>query len=774
MAQIQKRVITIALRGVTVLPQMSVYLDMNRSMSISAATMAQKNNEEVFLVTQKDPYVENPEQKQLERYGVIAYVKQIVKVPNNIVRVLVTGVEAAELIETAQYVPHLVSEVRTLEKKEAAEDKREAMYRILRDEASRYIQARTNVSRELKMLMETERRYERFSCQLACNLPMDQAARQQYLPFAEDDESRYDYLVHWLVKETDVETYRKEYQEKVRHNLEKHQKEYILREQMKVIQDELGDSASSEAERYEKALEELKAPEEVKEQIGREIRRLRRMSYGGPEVGVIQNYVETLLAMPWETCTEESLSIPQARKILEEDHYGLEKVKEQVLEFLAVRKLRGDTAGQVLCLVGPPGTGKTSIARSVAKALNRKYVRISLGGVRDEAEIRGHRRTYIGAMPGRIAAGIKRAGVKNPLMLLDEIDKVGSDSYKGDTASALLEVLDREQNKNFNDHYLEIGLDLSDVLFMATANTLQTIPKPLLDRMEIVEIGSYTETEKLQIAQKYLLPKQKERCGLPEGVLRVDRAALEMIVRNYTREAGVRNLERQIETVCRKAAMEYVEHEKPIIRITTRNLERYLGKKKVRVQEANKSGDIGIVRGLAWTSVGGDTLQIEVNTIPGKGNLVLTGQMGDVMKESAQIALSYVRSIAPDYGVSQEFFEKNDIHLHIPEGAVPKDGPSAGITMSTAILSAVTKKPVRPDVAMTGEVTLRGRVLAIGGLKEKLLAAAAAGIVKVLVPKSNEEDIRELPAEVTEKLELVFAETMETVLAHALEDDRNE
>lgn len=769
MAQIQKRLITIALRGVTVLPQMSVYLDMSRSMSISAATMAQKNNEEVFLVTQRDPYVENPVQEQLENYGVIAYVKQIIKTPNNLVRVLVSGVEAAELIETAEYVPHLVAEVRTLEHREAEEEKQEAMYRILRDEAARYVQARSNASKELKLLLETEHRYERFSQQLACNLPMNQTARQQYLECSEDDEMRYEYLVHWLTRETDVETYRRQYQDKVRHNLDQHQKEYILREQMKVIQEELGDSASSEADRYEKSLSELEASEEVKEQLAKEIKKLRRMNYGGPEVGVCQNYIEALLAMPWEKRTEESISIPDARRILDEDHYGLEKVKEQVLEFLAVRRLRGDTAGQVLCLVGPPGTGKTSIARSVAKALNRNYVRISLGGVRDEAEIRGHRRTYIGAMPGRIAAGIRRAGVKNPLMLLDEIDKVGSDSYKGDTASALLEVLDREQNKSFHDHYLEIGLDLSEVLFMATANTLQTIPRPLLDRMEVVEIGSYTENEKYHIAQRYLLPKQKERCGIPDGTLRVDRSAIEMIIRNYTREAGVRNLERQLEAICRKAAMEYLEHEKPLIRITTRNLERYLGRKKVHYQEANRTGDVGIVRGLAWTSVGGDTLQIEVNTVPGKGKLVLTGQMGDVMKESAQIALSYVRSVASEYGVPLEFFETHDIHLHIPEGAVPKDGPSAGITMTTAILSAVTQKAVRPDVAMTGEVTLRGRVLAIGGLKEKLLAAKSAGIKRVLVPGSNEEDIRELPKEVTENLEIIFVEQMKQVLEYAWE-----
>ncbi len=751
------------------LPQMSVYLDMNRSMSISAATAAQKNNEEVFLVAQKDPAVENPDQSQLERFGVLAYVKQIVKTPNDIVRVLVTGIEAAELIETAEYVPHLVAEIRTLEVKEEEQARQDAMQRILRDEVSRYIQVRKNISRELRVLMETETEYEAFSRQLACGLPLDQLSRQRYLAVSEDDERRYEFLIEWLDHETDVETFRKEYQEKVRHNLDQHQKEYILREQMKVIQDELGDSAETEADAYERQLSELVVPDEVKTQIEKEIRRLRRMNYGGPELGVSQNYIETLLSMPWEARTQETLSIADARQVLDEDHYGLEKVKEQVLEFLAVRKMTQNESGQVLCLVGPPGTGKTSIAQSVARALNRKYVRISLGGVRDEAEIRGHRRTYIGAMPGRIAAGIKRAGVKNPLMLLDEIDKVSGDTLKGDLSSALLEVLDREQNHTFHDNYLEVGLDLSEVLFLATANTLQTIPRPLLDRMEVIEIGSYTEKEKLQIAQRYLLPRQKERCGLPEGLLRVDRSALEQIIRFYTREAGVRGLERRLETICRKAAMEYLEQQKSTIRVTVRNLERYLGRKKYRLQEANQAGDVGIVRGLAWTSVGGDTLQIEVNTAPGKGALVLTGQMGDVMKESAQIALSYVKSVAGAYGVTPEFFEKYDIHLHIPEGAVPKDGPSAGITMATAILSAVSGRPVRPDLAMTGEVTLRGRVLPIGGLKEKLLAAKAAGICQVLVPDQNREDVAELPEEVTEHLEITFVEQMPQVLEQAWE-----
>ncbi len=748
---------------------MSVYLDMNRSRSISAATAAQKNNEEVFLVAQKDPAVENPDQSQLERFGVLAYVKQIVKTPNDIVRVLVTGIEAAELIETAEYVPHLVAEIRTLEVKEEEQARQDAMQRILRDEVSRYIQVRKNISRELRVLMETETEYEAFSRQLACGLPLDQLSRQRYLAVSEDDERRYEFLIEWLDHETDVETFRKEYQEKVRHNLDQHQKEYILREQMKVIQDELGDSAETEADAYERQLSELVVPDEVKTQIEKEIRRLRRMNYGGPELGVSQNYIETLLSMPWEARTQETLSIADARQVLDEDHYGLEKVKEQVLEFLAVRKMTQNESGQVLCLVGPPGTGKTSIAQSVARALNRKYVRISLGGVRDEAEIRGHRRTYIGAMPGRIAAGIKRAGVKNPLMLLDEIDKVSGDTLKGDLSSALLEVLDREQNHTFHDNYLEVGLDLSEVLFLATANTLQTIPRPLLDRMEVIEIGSYTEKEKLQIAQRYLLPRQKERCGLPEGLLRVDRSALEQIIRFYTREAGVRGLERRLETICRKAAMEYLEQQKSTIRVTVRNLERYLGRKKYRLQEANQAGDVGIVRGLAWTSVGGDTLQIEVNTAPGKGALVLTGQMGDVMKESAQIALSYVKSVAGAYGVTPEFFEKYDIHLHIPEGAVPKDGPSAGITMATAILSAVSGRPVRPDLAMTGEVTLRGRVLPIGGLKEKLLAAKAAGICQVLVPDQNREDVAELPEEVTEHLEITFVEQMPQVLEQAWE-----
>ena len=567
-----------------------------------------------------------------------------------------------------------------------------------------------------------------------------------------------------------MEVYRikKDFQEKVKADIDKNQKEYILREQMKIIRQELGEDTSlSDADDYQEKAEKLEAEKEVKEKLLKEVGRFRTMPTGSQEANVLRTYIETLLELPWKKMSKDNDDILHAQEVLNEDHYGLEKVKERILEYLAVRSLTKKGTSPIICLVGPPGTGKTSIARSVARALNKKYVRISLGGVRDEAEIRGHRKTYVGAMPGRLAEGLRQAGVSNPLMLLDEIDKVSSD-YKGDTSSALLEVLDGEQNVRFRDHYIEVPIDLSQVLFIATANTTQTIPGPLLDRMEVIEVNSYTENEKFHIAKDYLVGKQRERSGLTEEQIVFSDKSLEKIIHNYTREAGVRNLERRIGDVCRKAARGYLEDKKHSrIRITESNLEKYLGKEKITFEDANEEDEVGIVRGLAWTSAGGDTLQIEVNVMPGKGNLLMTGQLGDVMKESAQTALTYVRSICPEYGLADDYFEKHDLHIHIPEGAVPKDGPSAGITMATAMLSAVTGKKVLAKVAMTGEITLRGRVLPIGGLKEKILAAKMAHIKKVLVPEKNRPDIGELSKEITKGLEIVFVKNMESVVKEA-------
>lgn len=800
MSEIQKTLITIALRGITVLPRMRIYLDMNRPMSIAAATNAQKTGQDVFLVAQKDPSIENPGEEQLETYGVIAQVRQIIKGPGDGFRVLVTGLQSAKLESIEEYVPNLIANVTVFQEDDKEEDKLleenetlseeeqkeidekeqqkqledEAKTRVLKDVIEQYCRIQPKASRELGNLLLQQMDIGNLCALAACNLPMKQAARQAYLAAYSDEEMRYDFILAWLNNETLVERFRVEYQGRVKSALDKQQKDYILREQMRLIRKELGEGAESAADRYEKQLSELVAPDEVKKQIEKEIRRLRSNPMEGPESKVSQNYIETLLEMPWEKRTEEHVSIKAAKEELDKDHYGLEKVKEQVLEFLAVRQLQmkqpeSKKGGRILCLVGPPGTGKTSIARSIASALNRNYVRISLGGVHDEAEIRGHRRTYVAAMPGRIAQAIKKAGVINPLMLLDELDKMGSDQLHGDVSSAMLEVLDPEQNATFTDHYLEVPLDLSDVLFVATANSLQTIPQPLLDRMEVIEVSSYTQREKYQIAKRFLLPKQIKENALPEGLLDVEPYALEKIISGYTREAGVRGLERQLAILCRKAALTYLEKDEEHIVITAANLSDYLGRERYHKEEIAKKGEPGIVRGLAWTSVGGVTLEVEVNVTPGKGAMKLTGKLGDVMKESAQAALSCVQSVASEYGVDYEWFEKHDIHIHIPEGAVPKDGPSAGITMATAILSAVTNRPVRPDVAMTGEITLRGRVLAIGGLKEKLLAAKAAGVKLVFVPAENQADYDELTEEVTEGLDVRFVTHMREVVKEVFE-----
>lgn len=757
----------IALRGLTVLPGMTVSFDVSRPKSIAAVEKAMVTDQKVCLVSQKNPEDKDPGIEELYHIGTVVHIKQLVKMPGGIVRVMVEGLERAELLAMDSEDPILIGEIMATPKPVLDVDviTAEAMLRVLRDQLEAYGRQHPKAAKEILPNLMVLSDLETLMHQIASELPWDYSVRQQYLD-ALDSAGRYEVLIRNLVNEVEIAKIRREFQEKVKESIDKNQKDYILREQMKIIREELGEDPVSDADEYEKQLKNLKADREVKEKLQKEIDRFKGMPGGSQEANVLRTYIETLLELPWNKVSRDNNDLKHAEEILEEDHYGLEKVKERVLEYLAVRTLTRKGTGPILCLVGPPGTGKTSIARSVARALNKKYVRISLGGVRDEAEIRGHRKTYVGAMPGRLVDGLRQAGVSNPLMLLDEIDKVSSD-YKGDTSSALLEVLDGEQNVKFRDHYVEVPINLSNVLFIATANTTQTIPGPLLDRMEVIEVNSYTENEKYHIAKNYLTGKQMERSGLTEGQLTISDGALKKIIHNYTREAGVRNLERRIGDVCRKAAREYLEDNQKRIRVTESNLEKYLGKEKVTFEDANEADEIGIVRGLAWTSVGGDTLQIEVNVMPGKGQLQLTGQMGDVMKESAQTALTFVRSISPEYQVPDDYFEKHDLHIHIPEGAVPKDGPSAGITMATAMLSAVTNRKVAARVAMTGEITLRGRVLPIGGLKEKILAAKMAHIKTVLVPDKNRPDIVELSREITRGLRIVYVKNMKDVLQEA-------
>ena len=759
----------IALRGMTVLPGMMIHFDVSRSRSIAAAEKAMVTDQKVFLTAQKDPDVLEPELEDLYAAGTIAKVRQLVKMQGNVTRVMVEGLEKAELLNLESTEPMLVGEILPVQDQEEELDyaAKEAMVRILKEKLEEYSLDHPKLARDVLPGMIITQDLERLMRQISLQLPWDYQVRQAVLETPGITE-RYEVLVRSLLMENEVGRVKREFQAKVKAGIDKNQKEYILREQLRVIREELGeDSPSSEADGYLEQLAKLKADKETKEKLEKEIQRFRAMPGGSQEANVLRTYIETLLELPWKKVSKDNNDIRHAEEILNEDHYGLEKVKERVLEYLAVRTLSKKGNGPILCLVGPPGTGKTSIARSVARALNKKYVRISLGGIRDEAEIRGHRKTYVGAMPGRLVEGLRQAGVSNPLMLLDEIDKVSSD-YKGDTSSALLEVLDGEQNMKFRDHYVETPIDLSQVLFIATANTTQTIPGPLLDRMEIIEVSSYTENEKFHIVKDYLVDKQLERCGLGRENLSFTDGALKKIIHNYTREAGVRNLERRVGEVCRKAAREYLEDGKTGIRVTESNLEKYLGKERVSFEDANEEDQVGIVRGLAWTSVGGDTLQIEVNVMPGKGEMKLTGQMGDVMKESAQIALTYVRSVGPRYQVPDDYFEKHDLHIHIPEGAVPKDGPSAGITMATAMLSAVIGVPVDCRLAMTGEITLRGRVLPIGGLKEKILAARMAHMKRVLVPDKNRPDIAELSREITRGLQILYVKDMSEVLAEAL------
>lgn len=772
----------VALRGMSILPGAIIHFDLNRPKSISAVEQAMISGGQIFLVTQRNQEDNDPAYEQMYHVGIIAQVKQITKLPNRIIRVLVEGISRGMFLETEEehdrFLEAKVMEVRTEDEKdisESEENRAETAARLLQLKeyfaayAAFYPKLGQNALKRYADIQDLGSLID----QIAMNMPVDYTVRQQVLEAVPVSE-RYEVICEILLNEIEIAKIKTELSQKIKGRVEKNQKEYLLREQLHYIKEELGEEGSfSDADQFEEELEKLQASEEIKAKIKKEIVRFKGLAPSSSEGAVERAYIETLLELPWDKASVDNESMKQAEEILEREHYGLDQVKERIMEFLAVRCLTKKGESPILCLVGPPGTGKTSIAKSVARALNKKYIRICLGGVRDEAEIRGHRKTYVGAMPGRLAAGLKQAGVKNPLMLLDEIDKVSND-YKGDTFSALLEVLDSEQNVRFRDHYVELPIDLSEVLFIATANTTQTIPRPLLDRMEIIEVNSYTENEKFHIAKEHLLAKQMEKNGLTKNMLAIQDGALKSMITYYTKEAGVRELERKIGDICRKTAREILEareagaEDTVKIKVSAADLEKYLGKRKFRLEKANKSPQIGIVRGLAWTSVGGDTLQIEVNKMPGKGEVELTGQMGDVMKESAIIAMSYVRSIGRENKIKPELFKENDFHVHIPEGAVPKDGPSAGVTMATALFSAITEKPVRSDLAMTGEVTLRGRVLPIGGLKEKILAAKMAGIREVLVPAENKKDIEEISEEIKTGLEISFVKDMKEVLNQAL------
>lgn len=758
----------VALRGMTILPGMVAHFDVSREKSMKAVEEAMMGEQDIFLVTQKNIEAEDPQIDDLYRIGIVAKIKQVIKMRNGIIRILVEGERRAELSGIVEQVPYLLAEVLYLEEhqQEYSGEALEGMRRAVLEAYGRYAVLNPKLDKEFMRQASETKETERLMDLIANNMPVYYEEKQKYLESVTIDE-RYETLIEMILREINIISIKNEFQSKVKEQVDKNQKEYLLREQMKVIREELGeDNTESDVQQFQEALKKLRAKKEVKEKIQKEIDRFANINSNSSESAVARGYIETLLELPWEKKSKDNKDLKHAAKVLDNDHYGLEKVKERMLEFLAVRNLTKKGDSPIICLVGPPGTGKTSIARSVAKALDKEYVRICLGGVRDEAEIRGHRRTYVGAMPGRLAAGLRMAGVKNPLMLLDEIDKVSSD-YKGDTSSALLEVLDSEQNNKFRDHYVEIPIDLSEVLFIATANSVQDIPRPLLDRMELIEVTSYTENEKMHIAMEHLLRKQMKKNGLKKDNLSIREEAMAEVIRGYTKEAGVRSLERKIGEICRKSAREIYEDNKKKITVTKKNVSRFLGKEKYTFDMAGKTDEIGIVRGLAWTSVGGDTLEIEVNVMPGKGEFRLTGQLGDVMKESAQAGISYIRSVSKEYKIPKEFFRENDIHIHIPEGAVPKDGPSAGITMATAMLSAITKRKIRADVAMTGEITLRGRVLPIGGLKEKTLAAKNAGIRTICVPAKNEKDMDEISDEIKQGIEIVYAETMKDVLETA-------
>ena len=753
----------VALRGLTILPGMIAHFDISRERSLRAVEEAMEQDQKIYLVTQRNVDSEDPTQEDLYQMGIVADIKQVVRLQNDVVRILVDGISRAALLGFTGNEKYLEAEICYCDSNADSlpDDLREAMLLGVREAFHRYAAVVGKISKELIRQIDQYEDLEKLIDYVTNNLPVSYELKQQVLE-AEDINDRYQVIVSLLLSQVEVISIKNELQKKVKVRVDKHQKEYVLREQLGVIREELGENADSEADEYEKKLSELDAPDYVKEKTKKEIKRFRNMSSSSSESTVERGYIETVLELPWNRMSVDNKDLDHAAQVLDDDHYGLKDVKERILEFLAVRNLTSKGESPIICLVGPPGTGKTSIARSIASALEKKYVRISLGGVRDEAEIRGHRKTYIGAMPGRIVNGLRQAGVSNPLMLLDEIDKVSSD-YMGDTSAALLEVLDSEQNCRFRDHYLEMPVDLSEVLFIATANEVSGIPKPLLDRMELIEVSSYTENEKFHIAKEHLVEKQKSKNGIKKEQLTITDSALKDIIRLYTREAGVRSLERTIGKLCRKAAREIFKDSEAAVKVTKTNLKTYLGNPKYSPEKKNDRAEVGIVRGLAWTSVGGVTLEVEVNVLPGKGELVLTGKLGDVMKESAQAALSYVRSISEGYGIDAEFYTKHDIHIHIPEGAVPKDGPSAGITMATAMLSAITDRAVRADVAMTGEITLRGRVLPIGGLKEKLLAAKVIGIKTVCIPKDNEKDLEEISKEITDGMEIVPVERFSQV-----------
>ena len=753
----------VALRGLTILPGMIAHFDVSRERSLRAVEEAMEQDQKIYLVTQRNVDSEDPTQEDLYQMGIVADIKQVVRLQNDVVRILVDGISRAALLGFTGNEKYLEAEICYCDSNADSlpDDLREAMLLGVREAFHRYAAVVGKISKELIRQIDQYEDLEKLIDYVTNNLPVSYELKQQVLE-AEDINDRYQVIVSLLLSQVEVISIKNELQKKVKVRVDKHQKEYVLREQLGVIREELGENADSEADEYEKKLSELDAPDYVKEKTKKEIKRFRNMSSSSSESTVERGYIETVLELPWNKMSVDNKDLDHAAQVLDDDHYGLKDVKERILEFLAVRNLTSKGESPIICLVGPPGTGKTSIARSIASALEKKYVRISLGGVRDEAEIRGHRKTYIGAMPGRIVNGLRQAGVSNPLMLLDEIDKVSSD-YKGDTSAALLEVLDSEQNCRFRDHYIEMPVDLSEVLFIATANEVSGIPKPLLDRMELIEVSSYTENEKFHIAKEHLVEKQKSKNGIKKEQLTITDSALKDIIRLYTREAGVRSLERTIGKLCRKAAREIFKDSEAAVKVTKTNLKTYLGNPKYSPEKKNDHAEVVIVRGLAWTSVGGVTLEVEVNVLPGKGELVLTGKLGDVMKESAQAALSYVRSISEGYGIDAEFYTKHDIHIHIPEGAVPKDGPSAGITMATAMLSAITDRAVRADVAMTGEITLRGRVLPIGGLKEKLLAAKVIGIKTVCIPKDNEKDLEEISKEITDGMEIVPVERFSQV-----------
>lgn len=765
----------VALRGMTIMPEMVVHFDVSRAYSIQAIQQVMQGEEQqVFLVAQRELNIEDPDLKDVFEIGTIATIKQVIKLSKNMLRVLVTGEERARLISLEKEEGYLNAQVEVIEEPQAEEEVVDnPRAKNIQELFLEYAMKNGKIPKDVITQVADEKTFLGLVNQIAANVPLDYLNLQDILEET-DLNRRYEVLAFKIANEMEVMHLKEEIQGKVKERIDRHQKEFILREQLKVIREELGeDNMLSDAEEFETATKKLKASKEIKEKLMKEIHRFKSAMNSSAENGVIRTYIETMLEMPWDKMGKDNTDIAYAKQVLEDEHYGLEAVKERILEFLAVRSLTKKGESPILCLVGPPGTGKTSIARSLSEALKKPYTRISLGGVRDEAEIRGHRKTYVGAMPGRIANALKMSGVKNPLILLDEIDKVSND-YKGDTFSALLEVLDSEQNVKFRDHYLEVPIDLSEVLFVTTANSLQTIPRPLLDRMEVIEISSYTENEKMHIATQHLLPKQLQKHGLTPEQLKISKGAIWKIARNYTKEAGVRQLERKIGDICRKSAREILETGKSSIRVTERNLEKYLGKEKYSYQMINETDEIGIVRGLAWTSVGGDTLQTEVNIMPGEGEILLTGQLGDVMKESARTGISYIRSVGEKYKIPEDFFKKHDIHIHIPEGAVPKDGPSAGITMATAMISAITNTKVRADVAMTGEITLRGRVFPIGGLKEKLLAAKSAGVKTVLVPEKNMRDVEEISSEITRGLEIIPVSYMDEVLKTALIYEENE